>query len=113
VTGGADTGHDYIDLRGRVLPFIRLRELFALPGERGPRENIVVVRHAGSTVGLVVDALLGEAQTVIKPLAPMFARVRGISGSSILGNGDVALILDVPALMQQADARARAAHAVA
>jgi len=113
VTCTADGEHDYIDLRGHVLPFIRLRELFALPGTRGARENIVVVRHGGCRIGLVVDTLLGEAQTVIKPLAPMFARVRGISGSSILGNGDVALILDVPALMQQAGARARPAHAAA
>ena len=49
-----------------------------------------------------MDALLGEAQTVIKPLSRMFAQVRGISGSSILGSGDVALILDVPLLMQEA-----------
>jgi len=49
-----------------------------------------------------VDALMGEAQTVIKPLSRMFAQVRGISGSSILGSGDVALILDVPLLMQEA-----------
>jgi two-component system chemotaxis sensor kinase CheA len=64
------------------------------------RQNIVVVKHAGQKFGLVVDALMGEAQTVIKPLSKMFAQVRGISGSSILGSGDVALILDVPALLQ-------------
>ena len=50
-------------------------------------------------MGLVVDRLLGEFQTVIRPLSKMFAHVKGISGSSILGNGEVALILDVPALM--------------
>ncbi|MED5621996.1 chemotaxis protein CheA [Ideonella sp. BN130291] len=97
-----DPDRDYTDLRGEVLPVIRLRELFGVQGPSGPRENLVVVKHAGQKAGLMVDALLGEAQTVIKPLSKMFAQVRGISGSSILGNGEVALILDVPALMAQA-----------
>jgi two-component system, chemotaxis family, sensor kinase CheA len=100
----AEPGHDYTDLRAQVLPFIRLRELFEVPGTATARQNIVVVKHAGQKFGLVVDALLGEAQTVIKPLSRMFAQVRGISGSSILGSGDVALILDVPLLMQEAQA---------
>lgn len=95
-------GHDYIDLRGEVLPFIRLRQLFDVKGTPGVRQNIVVVKHAGQKFGLLVDTLHGEAQTVIKPLSKMFAQVQGISGSSILGSGDVALILDVPALMQGA-----------
>src|SRR5690606_27599210 len=90
---------DYTNLRGEVLPFIRLRELFEMEGEPSRRQSIVVVRHAGQKAGLVVDALLGEFQTVIKPLGWMFSRVKCISGSTILGNGDVALILDVPALM--------------
>ncbi len=98
----AEGDHDYTDLRGQVLPFIRLRELFEVTGSASARPNIVVVKHAGQKFGLVVDTLLGEAQTVIKPLSKMFAQVRGISGSSILGSGDVALILDVPALMQRA-----------
>lgn len=96
----AEPGHDYTNLRGEVLPFIRLRELFEMEGEPSRRQSIVVVRHAGQKAGLVVDALLGEFQTVIKPLGSMFSRVKCISGSTILGNGDVALILDVPALMQ-------------
>jgi two-component system chemotaxis sensor kinase CheA len=94
--------HDYTDLRGQVLPFIRLRDLFEVAGTPSARQNIVVVKHAGQKFGLVVDALMGEAQTVIKPLSKMFAQVQGISGSSILGSGEVALILDVPVLMQQA-----------
>jgi two-component system chemotaxis sensor kinase CheA len=98
----AETKHDYTDLRGEVLPFIRLRELFEMPCAQGERQNIVVVKHGGQKFGLVVDALMGEAQTVIKPLSKMFTQVKGISGSSILGSGDVALILDVPVLMQQA-----------
>lgn len=95
-------GRDYTDLRGQVLPFIGLRELFGTPGVPPARQSIVVVRHAGRRIGLVVDALLGETQTVIKPLSRVFAQVQGISGSSILGSGDVALILDVPALLGRA-----------
>ncbi|MEJ2444938.1 MAG: chemotaxis protein CheA, partial [Exilibacterium sp.] len=97
-----NNGHDYIDLRGEVLPFIRLRELFAVNGRTPRRENIVVVQYAGSKTGLVVDSLMGEFQTVIKPLGNIFNHLRGVSGSTILGNGDVALILDVPGLVQQA-----------
>jgi len=100
----AEPGQDYADLRGQVLPFIRLRELFDVPGRPAARQNIVVVKHAGQKFGLVVDTLMGEAQTVIKPLSRMFAQVRGISGSSILGSGDVALIVDVPALVSHAQA---------
>jgi two-component system chemotaxis sensor kinase CheA len=66
------------------------------------RKNIVVVQCAGQKAGLVVDVLLGEYQTVIKPLSSIFSKLSGISGSTILGSGDVAMILDVPALMAQA-----------
>ncbi|MBV6845337.1 chemotaxis protein CheA [Xanthomonas campestris pv. paulliniae] len=96
-----DYASDYIDLRGSVLPYVRLRELFALGGKTPSRESIVVIRQGAQRFGLVVDTLLGEWQTVIKPLSKVFAQVKGISGSSILGSGDVALILDVPSLIQQ------------
>jgi two-component system chemotaxis sensor kinase CheA len=99
VAYSAEPGQDYTNLRGEVLPFIRLRELFEIEGQPSSRQNIVVVRTGGQKLGLVVDRLLGEFQTVIKPLSKMFAHVKGISGSSILGNGSVALILDVPALL--------------
>ncbi len=94
--------HDYTDLRGQVLPFIRLRERFDLDGPESTRPNIVVVKHAGQRFGLLVDRLLGEAQTVIKPLSKMFGKVRGVSGSTILGSGDVALILDIADLLAMA-----------
>lgn len=95
----------YINLRGEVLPFVRLRDHFEVKGEGARRENIVVVHYGGHKAGLVVDDLMGEFQTVIKPLGKMFSRVKGISGSTILGTGDVALILDVPSLVQQAATR--------
>lgn len=100
----AATRH-YLNLRGDVLPFIRLRELLVLEGEPARRENVVVVQFGGQKAGLVVDQLLGEFQTVIKPLGQVFRHLRGISGSTILGSGEVALILDVPALVQQAASR--------
>jgi len=96
-----DTGHDYAELRGQVLPFIRLRKLFKVAGAPSARQSIVVVKQGAQRFGLIVDRLLGEAQTVIKPMAPMFAHLEGISGSSILGSGEVALILDVPMLLRQ------------
>jgi two-component system chemotaxis sensor kinase CheA len=105
VAYSAEPGHDYTNLRGQVLPFIRIRELFSVPGKPAKGENIVVLKHAGQKAGLVVDTLLGEFQTVIKPLGQMFAQSKCISGSTILGSGDVALILDVPQLVRQAMAK--------
>jgi two-component system chemotaxis sensor kinase CheA len=91
--------HQYINLRGGVLPFVRLREQFAIAEQGGKRENIVVVQYAGQKIGLVVDELMGEFQTVIKPLGSIFKHIKGIGGSTILGSGDVALILDVQSLV--------------
>lgn len=92
---------DVINLRGEVLPIIRLRKLFSLGGTSPARENVVVVQCAGNKVGLLVDRLMGEFQTVIKPLGSIFSHVKGISGSTILGNGEVALILDVADLIKK------------
>jgi len=92
----------YLNLRGEVLPFVLLRDHFEIEGARARRENVVVVQCSGKKSGLVVDELMGEFQTVIKPLGKIFSKLRGISGSTILGSGEVALILDVPSLVQQA-----------
>ncbi|MFN3884357.1 MAG: chemotaxis protein CheA [Rhodocyclaceae bacterium] len=97
-----DTRGHMLNLRGEVLPFIRLREFFGSEGEAPPRENVVVVAAGGQKAGIVVDQLLGEFQTVIKPLGSLFKHLRGIGGSTILGSGEVALILDVAALAQLA-----------
>lgn len=95
----------YLNLRGEVLPYVSLREHFAVEGSGARRENVVVVQYAGQKAGLVVDELMGEFQTVIKPLGKIFSNLRGISGSTILGSGEVALILDVPSLVKQAVTR--------
>jgi two-component system chemotaxis sensor kinase CheA len=91
----------YLDLRGEVLPLVYLRDHFQHEGPAARRQNVVVVRYAEHKAGLVVDDLLGEFQTVIKPLGKLFGALRGISGSTILGSGAVALILDIPALLAQ------------
>lgn len=97
-----DTRGHMLNLRGEVLPFIRLREFFDVEGALPQRENVVVIAASGRKAGIVVDQLLGEYQTVIKPLGSLFKHLRGIGGSTILGSGEVALILDVQALTQLA-----------
>ena len=93
---------DYINLRGEVLPTVNMREFFNVGGKHPARENVVVVQSGKLRAGILVDRLLGELQIVIKPLATMFQNIRGISGSTILASGEVALILDVPALVRMA-----------
>jgi two-component system, chemotaxis family, sensor kinase CheA len=114
-----------VNLRGKTLPYLRLRHWFqapeygALRDGRSPsgdgnccapadrprkaslREHIVIVEHHELRAGLVVDTLYGENQTVIKPLGKVFQHLSGVSGSTILGNGRVALILDVPAIVRE------------
>jgi two-component system, chemotaxis family, sensor kinase CheA len=92
-------GNGVVNLRGEPLPFVRLRERLAVPGGAPRREHVVVVQHAGARAGLAVDELFGERQAVIKSLGTTLESVRGVSGSTILGDGRVALILDVPALL--------------
>ncbi|WP_347985796.1 chemotaxis protein CheA [Methylomonas sp. AM2-LC] len=94
---------EFMDLRGQVLPLIRLRNVFNLGGTPPAQENVVVVEYAGNKMGLIVDQLLGEFQTVIKPLGSLFAHIKGVAGSTILGTGKVALILDVPSLIEWVD----------
>lgn len=111
-----DQNHDhegqYINLRGEVLPYLHLSQVFD-EQERGARRNIVVVQYAGQKAGLVVDQLLGEVQTVIKPLGKLFNHLRCVSGSTILGSGDVAVILDVAQLLQLASENGSLASAAA
>lgn len=104
----SDIHGDLVSLRGESLPFIRLRDMFGVPGERPKRESLVVVQYGGVRLGLVVDLLAGELQAVIKPLGSLFRDLRAIGGTTILGNGAVALILDVPHLSQIATARSAA-----
>ena len=95
-------GGNYINLRGDVLPFMKMRDFFGEQGEEPARQKVIVVEHARNKIGLVVDDLIGEFQTVIKPLGKIFSSLEWLSGSTILGTGEVAYILDIPKLIKNA-----------
>jgi two-component system chemotaxis sensor kinase CheA len=97
-----DRGRSVVELRGQVLPVVSVRALYGLDSPEPERSSIVVLKASGQHYGVRVDALLGQHQTVIKPLGRMFRSLRGMSGSSILGTGEVALIFDVMSLGQLA-----------
>jgi two-component system, chemotaxis family, sensor kinase CheA len=99
-----ERGRGVVELRGQVLPVVSLRALYALDGDEPARGSVVVLQAGSRRYGVLVDQLLGQHQTVIKPLGRMFRSLRGMSGSSILGNGEVALIFDVGALSDMASA---------
>jgi two-component system chemotaxis sensor kinase CheA len=96
------SGRGVVELRGQVLPVVDLRALYGLGGGDAGRTSVVVLRAGNRRFGVMVDQLLGQHQTVIKPLGRMFRSLRGMAGSSILGNGEVALIFDVSSLGQLA-----------
>ena len=89
--------------QGGLLPLLWLREALEIDTPAPERrENVVVVRFGRTKAGIVVDQLMGEHQTVIRPLGKLFSALRGVSGSTILGSGEIALILDVAGLMKMA-----------
>ena len=92
------SGRHCLELRGQVLPVVRLRSLYSVESSLPERVSVVVVLSTRGKYGIEVEVLLGQQQTVIKPLGRLFKTLRGISGSSILGSGEVALILDVNSL---------------
>ncbi|EPX59718.1 Signal transduction histidine kinase CheA [Cystobacter fuscus DSM 2262] len=98
-----------LNLRGEAIPYLRLRHLFSPHTPAPARESMVIVQHPQGKVGLVVDMLHGERQTVIKPLGSLFKDLPCISGASILGNGRIALILDDAALLREATRARRSA----
>ncbi|MFM9917823.1 MAG: chemotaxis protein CheA [Rhizobacter sp.] len=102
-------GRSVVELRGQVLPVLSLRALYALDSTEPERSSVVVIRSGTHRYGVMVDVLLGQHQTVIKPLGRMFRSLRGMSGSSILGTGEVALIFDVNSLGELAAAQAPSA----
>jgi len=90
----------YLNLRGEVLPYVSLRQTFQIEGDIARRPSVVVVRSGEFKTGILVDTLHGEIQTVIKPMSGIFKHMKSICGTSILGTGDIALILDVNQLVQ-------------
>ena len=102
-------GRHLANIRGEIVPYIRLRERFGIGGARPAIEQIVTAKVDGQRVGLVVDQVVGEHQTVIKPLGRVYRGVEEASGATILGDGKVALILDVPQLIRGAELTEKAA----
>ncbi|MFN7725542.1 MAG: chemotaxis protein CheA [Rubrivivax sp.] len=90
------------DLRGEVLPYIDLALFYGMQADASARRSLVVVQQGTVRIGLVVDRLLGEHQTVIKPLASIFKPLEALAGSTILGSGDVALVMDLQGLVNAA-----------
>jgi len=95
-------GKHVVNVRGEIIPYIRLKEFFHIETEQPEREQILVVATDGGRYGFVVDEVLGDHQTVIKSLGRFYRNVQVISGATILGNGVVALILDPNRLAQEA-----------
>lgn len=97
-------GRNLVKVRGEIVPYVRLRDEFRVAGVRPEIEQVVIVNLEGLRVGFVVDHVVGEHQTVIKTLGRMYQDVDGVSGATILGDGRVALILDLPQLATKAEA---------
>jgi len=107
-------GRHCINLRGDMIPYLNMAEIFnlsssteafdseAISNEKNRqkvRHELVIVQFGGERAGIAVDKLNGEIQTVVKPLGPIFKALKGIGGSSLLGNGEIAFILDIPQLI--------------
>lgn len=97
------SGRSLLEIRNEMVPFLELERLFKQPGDPFARRRVVVVRVDGSRVGLVVDDILGQGQTVIKSLSSFHSGLPGLGGATILGNGRVALIIDVATLIRSAE----------
>ncbi len=93
-------GNHIANVRGQMVPYIRLSEYFRTRPERPEREQIMVVETEHGHYGFAVDQVLGDHQTVIKNLGSLYRNVQVVSGATILGNGTVALILDPHRLVQ-------------
>jgi two-component system chemotaxis sensor kinase CheA len=100
-----DSGRTMLQIREQLVPFIDLIDVFRDPPSTEARRRAVIVKADGLRVGLVVDDILGQNQTVIKPLGPYHSAVEGFAGATILGDGSVALIADVALLARLATAR--------
>jgi two-component system chemotaxis sensor kinase CheA len=84
-----------------------LREIYDLGGDKPKRHSVVVVQSGAERYGVCVDSLLGQHQTVIKPMSRLFHSLQFISGSTILGNGEIAFIFDPHALCELATQAAK------
>jgi len=107
------SGRKLANVRGKLIPYISLRDWFSVEGERKDIEQIVITNRDGNPIGFLVDYVVGEHQTVIKSLGKVYRKVDGISGATILGDGTVALILDLPAIFRKMEVGVSEGHQVA
>ena len=96
-------GKHLAEIRGEIVPYIRLRDQFRIGGVVPEIEQIVTVRIDGQRIGFVVDEVVGGHQTVIKSLGRIYRTIEEVSGATILGDGEVALILDLSKLFAKAE----------
>ncbi len=96
-------GGQLINVRGEIIPYVRLRDYFGLEGEHAKYEYIIIAEVNRARLGFAVDAVIGEHQTVVKSLGMMYKDVEGLSGATILGDGTLALIVDVPVVSAVAE----------
>jgi two-component system chemotaxis sensor kinase CheA len=96
-------GRRLADVRGDLVPYINMREWFDMQSSDREIEQIVITRKDQQRIGFLVDYVVGEHQTVIKSLGRAYRNTDGVSGASILGDGSVALILDIPRLIRVAE----------
>ncbi len=96
-------GRNLARVRGEIIPYIPLRDAFSINGCKPSTEQIVVTEIGEKRVGFVVDKVVGQHQTVIKNLGKLLKPIEGISGATIMGDGSLALILDINKLTHQAE----------
>lgn len=99
-------GRSFLNVRGELVPFLRLRDLFDAEGQADPHQKVIVTSIGDTRVGLVVDQIIGSHQTVIKSLSKLHSDVTMFSGATILGDGSAALIMDVAQLVTLGQTRA-------
>ncbi|MCH8464961.1 MAG: chemotaxis protein CheA [Roseinatronobacter sp.] len=104
---------DFLDIRGKFVPFLRLRNLLSCSAPEPDSQNVVIVEAGDGCVGLVVDRIIGTSQTVIKQMSKLHAGARAISGATILSDGSVALIIDVQHLVSAASPHPKLARELA
>lgn len=97
---GRNNGRNLISVRGELVSYLSLRENFGLEGTAPDPEKVVIVRQGADRVGLVVDRVLGSHQTVIQTLGRFYRNIEVLSGATIMGDGRVALILDIAGLLR-------------
>ncbi|PZN95883.1 MAG: chemotaxis protein CheA [Hyphomicrobiales bacterium] len=99
-------GRSFLNVRGELVPFLRLREVFDAEGQADPHQKVIVTSIGDTRVGLVVDQIIGSHQTVIKSLSKLHSDVTMFSGATIIGDGSAALIMDVGQFVTLGQARA-------